>query len=459
MKKTAADAEKVFEFKMSVLEDKLKWVKDHPSVCFYPYNTIDIREGSTGRYETCCCNLDVLKIKSPDTNFTELKQTMEAGKVHPACHRCAYEEKTGGNSERSRSLISSDLKTLNNFLNNKTPQHYELRIMFSSLCGLACRSCASITSSTYDLVVKGDKRKTIPVVDLSANDSYWDYITTIILTHIDQHSSFSIRLLGGEPLLQPGVIKLLVWLIEQGLQKKVIIELSTSLASNFDKQLLTYLMEFPVINFSLSIDSVGNNYTYVRWPAKFKKIERNFNNLLNFAEQSTNTQHRYLISPVFSLNNIFYINDYLDYWYDWFNSHNKMFIIGGSSLTANMMHIDFQALPTKYRIELLQILEDCKQHQIFAEYQTRTTQMYNFIVVTINELKEWPDDMVLWNAYLDYTAEFDVRTNTQMSVLNSRLYNLLDHDDQEIFQQKLKKVNPTSRLVIYDYSFNIQPEV
>lgn len=443
------------EFKMNNSENKLKWAKENPHVCFYPYNTVDIRENSNGLYSTCCCNLDVSKIQSPDTNFTELKQTMEAGNVHPACHRCAYEESTGGNSERVRSLISSDWNTLHNFINTKKHQHYELRIMFSSLCSLACRSCASITSSTYDLIVKGDKKNTIPVVDLSTKGSYWEYITSTILSHVDQHPSFSIRLLGGEPLLQPGVIKLLNWLIEHGLEKKVIIELSTSLASNFDKQLLSCLVQFPVINFSLSIDSVGENYTYVRWPAKFEKIERNFNSLLEFAEQSTDTRYTYLISPVFSLNNIFYINNYLDYWYAWFNTHNGLFTIGGSSLTANMMHIDFQALPIKYRPELLQMLKECLNHQIFVEYQNSTIQMYNFILVTIRELQEWPDNPVLWNAYLDYTAEFDGRTKTQLSVLNSQLYELLDSADRAAFQQKLEKVNPATQLIIHDYSSDI----
>jgi organic radical activating enzyme len=440
---------------MNQADQKLLWAKNHPHVCFYPYSTIDLREGNNGIYSTCCCNLDVSKIQTPDANFTELKKTMEAGQVHPACYRCANEEKTGGNSERVRNIITRDWETLNNFVAEKNCKDHELRIMFSSLCGLACRSCASVTSSTYDLVVKGDKKNTIPVVDLSTKESYWTQITNTIQNRIDHCNSFSIRLLGGEPLLQPGAIKLLNWLIQNKLQKKVIIELSTSLASNFDKELLNCLVQFPVINFSLSIDSVGENYTYVRWPAKFEKIERNFNSLLEFAHSTPGTQHTYLISPVFSLNNIFYLPDYLDYWYDWFETHSGKFVIGGSSLTANMMHIDFQALPIKYRSALFDVLNSCKQHKIFVKYQETTIQMYNFILATEHELTKWPNNNMLWNAYLDYTAEFDRRTNTQLSVLNSRLYNLLDPVDQESFKQKLQKVNPKTEMLVRDYSLDV----
>ena len=68
---------------------------------------------------------------------------------------------------------------------------------------------------------------------------------------------------------------------------------------------IDYFKKFKFVRFNLSIDSVGTNYHYVRWPARFEKIERNVEHIINTLEPY---KFGCSLDPVFSLNNIFYIS-------------------------------------------------------------------------------------------------------------------------------------------------------
>jgi len=70
----------------------------------------------------------------------------------------------------------------------------------------------------------------------------------------------------------------------------------------------------------------------------------------------------------------------------------------------------------------------------------------NFINSTIQELAVWEENIDLWNLFLKFTAEFDQRTQTQFSELNSRLYDVLDETDRNQFQNQVQLVDTTTVL-------------
>jgi hypothetical protein len=431
------------------IEIKLQWARDNPSRCIVPYETIDIRHPVVKSNDislTCCCNLDtrytnIIDIYDP---MKDLKESMKTGTLPRACGKCRDEEKNGGQSERIRSILSKDIALLNKFKEDPvsaTSKEYELRVLFSTTCGLACRSCNPESSTTFSKITK---IKVIPELeeDVCDKPQYWDYVTNSILANIHKRDYVYVHLMGGEPILQSGTIKLLEWLADQKIIDKIHLRLTTSMAAMPSPKMLSYFERCANVFFSLSIDSVGDNYRYVRWPASFEKVERNLAEVIEFNRQSkTNTDFNYNIAPVFSLNNIFYINDYLDYWHQWFNN-NFSFYLMNTNIVLPTVHLDVQALPVAYRTELIEILSKCLTHPMITDYPKESLSMLMFMQSTIQELRTLPDNTKLWDMFLSHTAEFDVRTNTDFSVLNSRLYNLLSTEDKNLFNEKVKMVNP-----------------
>jgi hypothetical protein len=280
--------------------------------------------------------------------------------------------------------------------------------------------------------------------DVTEDPEFWQLITEAIDREIRLHRHFHIDLMGGETLLQPGVNRLLDWCIERGYQDRMEVRITTSLSA-MPADTLLRLTRFQQVLFMLSIDSVGDSYRYVRWPVEFDKVEGNLDYLIDFGKTHGGNFH-YLLTPVFSLSNIFYIDDYLDYWQQWFDEHGINFRIMNTNITMPTSYLDIQALPVRYRSNLLELLAAALSHDIFLEYPDQTIHLFNFIQSTIRELHTWPDNDRLWQLFLKFTADYDKRTRLQFDVSNSRLYNILDQQDRDALAQMTEKSSTTSWL-------------
>lgn len=439
---------------------KIQWARDNPSLCFAPYESIDIRlpnhlTSADDYYQkirvTCCCNLEspIVSAPIPADLFVDIKQSMDRGVLPIECKKCQNEEKNNGISERIRTILSKEYEEeLSNFSLNREVISYELKVLTSNICSLACRSCNEGSSSTYAKISKNTSNNYLEK-DITEIDAYWDLITNTVKEKFNSHTQFYIHLMGGEPLLHAGSRKILNWLVDQGYASKTNIRITTSLNVELKQDLLDLFNKFQEIQFILSIDSVGENYHYVRWPAKFSKIEHNLATLMltqKFNTRKTNYKNL-ILSPVFSLNNIFYIKDYLDFWYNWSKENEYCMFFLHTNLVEQTNHLDIEALPVKYRSTLINILNDCSNHPIISSYPDQMQHLQHFIQTTISELTHRPDDMGLWGEFLEYTAEFDIRTNTKFENFNDRLYNLLGDNDKKLFNTKLSLVNPTTTLL------------
>jgi hypothetical protein len=152
------------------------------------------------------------------------------------------------------------------------------------------------------------------------------------------------------------------------------------------------------------------------------------------------------VSPVFSLNNIFYIDDWLDYWYQWYQQHGIVFHNYVANMTMQTNHLDVQALPTQYRPNLSAVLKQCLTHPIFETYPTHLAAIYTFLILTIAELENNQYQPELWEKFLRHTAYFDQKTKLSFTEFNERLYNILTADDQEKFKTILINTNTSSSL-------------
>jgi sulfatase maturation enzyme AslB (radical SAM superfamily) len=328
---------------------------------------------------------------------------------------------------------------LRSFVEKQTLPEFELRVKFSNFCNLACRSCSETESSTWARVTSTPVSENYEM-DISTSPEHWELITTTILQKLPEVEHFYVHFIGGESLVQPGMKKLLNWMIDQGIAPRVHLRVTTALTVRPGYDLMSKMSQFRDVDINLSIDSVGDNYQYLRWPAKFAKIENNLDTLMSHqttlsivAGRKTYTPRwRCLITPVFSLNNIMYIDQIMTYWCEQFDQRHYSFPIQPINLTDRTRHLDVEALPVRYRPALIEFLQACVGHELFKKYPDRTRVLFNFINSTIEELKTMPESQEQWLKFLSHNAYFDKKTDQSFAMLNERLYNLLDAADKEL---------------------------
>jgi len=440
------------------IDRRLNWAKHNSTLCPAPYITMDVRRSQAvtqGVFKTCCCNLDdKLFVPTPGLDpFAEIKQQQFEGQWPAACHQCQWEESHGGVSERVRSFLEMPQDRLQQFILKRSIHEYELRIKFSNFCNLSCRSCSPYESSTYAKTTNSTVNEQFEV-DVSDSDEHWQFITEHILEKVGRVPHFFVHFIGGETLVQPGMRKLLTWLIEQGLAPKVNLRLTTALTVNPSDELLNMLSQFNSVDMLLSIDGVGDNYSYIRWPARFDKIKTNLDNLVAYKATLTVSKGRKImkplwkcaVSPVFSLNNIMYIDDWLEYWCSWYEQKGFVFHTFVAHLVPQTVHLDLQALPVRYRSQLIELLTNCKSHRIFSQYPDQMRGVYNFLNSSIDELNTLPDDQELWQRFLKHTAYFDQKTKMKFAIFNKRLYSLLNDYDQAQFESMCNNIDTQSNI-------------
>lgn len=441
-----------------LLEDniskKLQWAKKNPSLCFFPYTGLDLRLSPIpdGKLKvSCCCNLENTPIVNKITTdpFLDLKNNLGGSHLPENCIRCIQEEQLGGVSERMRDILSKDFDELVHFEKTRKVKEFELRILFSNVCNLSCRSCEPYSSSTYAKITANNEVDYLEL-DITDIDLYWDLIIETILSKVDQCDHFSIHFMGGEPLLHNGNKKLVDWLIENQLNHKINLRITTSINVPFKKDFLAKIDTFRGVDILLSIDGVNENYHYIRWPAKFEKTVANLNEIVQYKKSSkSNTYFSYILSPVFSLNNIMYIIEYLDFWYSWIKENQTKLYFLNTNLLYRTRHLDIQALPKRYRYAVSLVIESAINHDIINDYPDDMIHFYNFLKSAQQELITWEENDLLWNNFLTHTAEFDVRTNVSFDIYNKLLYNLLNGHDKQLFSNKLAQVNNTQKIKIY----------
>lgn len=132
-----------------------------------------------------------------------------------------------------------------------------LDLNLSRVCNLKCRMCSSLRSTSWE-VDQYKLRQKLPwiyeVVDCGPNEIEIDFKKFTSLRYI--------VLKGGEPLLDPGSLKLLRELVESGFSKNLSLTVFTN--GIFVKKHLELLKEFKTTNLIFSFEAVDKMYSYIR---------------------------------------------------------------------------------------------------------------------------------------------------------------------------------------------------
>lgn len=253
--------------------------------------------------------------------YKDIRQKMMAGVKPNICSKCYATEDAGGVSMRS--AFSWKFKNVD-FLSNTNIETGELLksdvkymdFAWGNKCNLQCKMCTPSLSnqlikefSELSFISKDSAKKLS-----SVNDS-WEFNKLQLVVESMISDTTNILVTGGEPLINPDFEKFCVYLIDKGLSKNINLSFHTNLNTSIDKW-IDIFKEFKCIDLHASIDGVGKDYEYIRYPGKWSKIENNLN-LIHADTRLDNLQVE--IHTVFSSFNVHAIPDMLKY----FSKFNK----------------------------------------------------------------------------------------------------------------------------------------
>ena len=268
----------------------------------------------------------------------ETRKRMVEGKGVKACANCYHLEKTMGESYRTYqnarwkatlgpkfdSLVEESKRL--DLVAQEPPVFYQL--MPGNLCNLKCRMC----SPTFSSLIERDhvhSRWTGPAlgsegspvvfhspagasdrgVDRLPNGPWYRddaWVREVLLKNVRQVRSLYFT--GGEPMIEKQVENILEHLIAEGVAGSVDIELNTN-ATIVRDAMLERLQRFKGLNIGLSLDAYGRYHEYIRYPARWRVIERNVEKLAAIASD------RFIVvaNPVLQVYNVLNIVEALQF--------------------------------------------------------------------------------------------------------------------------------------------------
>ena len=308
--------------------------------CKVPFSQLEISPSGECRV---CCKMDPAIVITDNNNIPykvqdtplsdiwksdwmkDLRKKFIAGEKLKECQVCWDDEAAGVASFRQISNQIFEVEV-------NTPKLTDLILKLSNKCNCACRICNSYLSSLWQL----ENGETINHDSKLTNWEDWKNIL---------RNSRSLLLFGGEPLLNPEVITILEFLVEEDLAKDISLNINTNGTITNDK-IFNILKQFKYVLVFFSIDDINGRYNYERWPAKFDNINKDLLDLHN---------KEYQIEMGFyttiSIFNVFHIDEILNK----FKSFNKWFVTFNNIL-HNPDYLCIWNLPEEIKPEVIRYI-------------------------------------------------------------------------------------------------------
>jgi len=388
-----------------------------------------------------CCSLRPqdpkdfqLDTGTAEHNIQRMRYEFSQGHWPKECQVCWKEEQEGMISERLRAFETFNINELPNRV-------HHVHIKFSNFCNLACRVCNTTESTTYGKIIANQDPEVFTQKDISEH-IHWPLLLSYLHEVIKKGNKITLCLVGGETTLAPGFMTIGQWLIDQELIGKVRLAVSSNMLQMPDRLLDLFRRSSGTV-IAASLDSTHDNFHYVRWPGSWKKVTETLTKISDYRSLH-DAKIELQVSPNFNINNIFYFDDFLDYWSD--NTYDSMQVF--NVYAPEVFRID--TIPTYMRPPLIDRLRACVDHRFFDG--TRHSKLVmSWLLTTIQRLEDFSNaDARLWDRYLVVNAEFDYLTNTSLWTHNSRMADLMSLEDRTFYERSQEQAK-TKRLTQQPY--------
>lgn len=244
--------------------------------------------------------------------FCDIRKKMINGEKIDFCKRCYDVEETGGESVRTTALSNYNIddyvqKTDRISGKIKDVAIKSLDLSWSNYCNLQCKMCSP--SASNQLI---DEWKHFGQKYENINLDKWSYEALENLLSSVSPSLHEILVTGGEPLLNKNFLKYIDYLVDNNYAPNIYLVFHTNLTI-MPSKFVERFNKFKKTFIHISIDGTGDTYEYIRHPAKWKIVDKNIKQLLNFVKDLDNVQVE--VHTVFQSYNLHNIVDLLKYFH------------------------------------------------------------------------------------------------------------------------------------------------
>ena len=284
-------------------------------------------------HKLCCMSKEIKKMNSNNTvqqnmesfwvsdELKKVRQDFIDNKWPSACEwYCGKYEKQGVYEESYRYNFIDRYKhidyndyDLNAETGNKTGKPIDLDFRPGNICNLKCRSCTGIWSNTIQKEVVANPELQGTYYDTGRNYSQLD-TSTIDLSNIQ-----SLKMSGGETLVDPNVYTFLKNAVDNGYAKNIELHLLTN-GTYMPKRIVSVLEQFKSLVVNVSVDAVGRLEEYLRTGTDWQQQKEVFETILNISNLK-----KCGINSVIQITGIFGLQDLIDFAYDSKYTNNKKY--------------------------------------------------------------------------------------------------------------------------------------
>ena len=252
-----------------------------------------------------------------------------------------------------------------------------LALNMGTTCNIKCRTCGPDNSSFwnkeflalhdgYGTVASGKKEFTEYFRQF--NKSFED--DSSIWKDMEDHLSEIryIDMYGGEPMLMKKQWKLLQTAIKLDYAKDISLHYNTN-GTLWDEKTFNILDKFKNISMDFSLDGIYNRFEFMRHPAKWEPVIKNFRTLKDISK--TNKKFDISIAHTVSSLNIWYIPEFLEY----FKKENLYL-----NLVHGPPHFNIQNIPEDIKLVI-------ERH--LGQQDPRVVEITNFMKGKESNPLEW----------------------------------------------------------------------
>lgn len=235
----------------------------------------------------------------------DIRKSLIKGEKHSECKRCWDEESSGVNSRRKKYVEwwgNKDFyieNTADDGSINESVKLLDYDLRFGNFCNLKCLTCGPSDSHTWygDFEKLYGKFDTPSTMSWPEKNEFW--------VDIEKQIPYmkNVIIMGGEPLLIEKHYDFLKKCIELGHAKDIVLEYFTNM-TNVHKKALDLWTHFKKVVVYCSIDAYGELNDYIRFPSKWKIIERN----IKILDGSTDNIFP-IVRTTVSVFNIYYLDE------------------------------------------------------------------------------------------------------------------------------------------------------
>ena len=221
-----------------------------------------------------------------------------------------------------------------------------------------------------------------------------------------------INFIGGEPLVVEEHYAWLEHIIDQGWSKHIELHYNTN-ATTIPDRLLKIWDKFKGVVLSLSIDAIGDLAHYVRFPTKWRVIEKNMFKLAEFSKTRTGVKvHTHVTLSLMNLHDLPNIlqwcqDQYTSWNYEWdWGVHGYQNCLPHFNIVDHPQHLHICNLPDDRKALMNTMLEE--QHLKFKNADLRDWEQWAVDnIINLKNVLNQPQNETHWQHFIDNTNASD----------------------------------------------------